>query len=62
MVEALSIVTLVTVIITGCTQLVQMYIDYKVHQKQGHTDVYSTRQFQSNCCSTIELSDDQVAE
>lgn len=32
------------------TQVVQIYLDYKAHQQQGH-DYFKS--FSSNCCTTI---------
>jgi hypothetical protein len=57
--EPLSIITLVTVIITGVTQFVQIVLDYRLASKQGHSDLYKV--YQSECCNfsccTTEDSD-----
>lgn len=50
--DPITIITLVTVIITGISQIVQIYFDYKLaeHQQAGH--VYKV--YESNCCNTIQ--------
>jgi hypothetical protein len=54
-IDPITICTLVGVIITGITQIVQLYFDYKVaeHQQAGH--VYKV--YESNCCSSIKEND-----
>jgi hypothetical protein len=49
--EAITIATLVTVIITGVTQIAQLYFDYKLAEHQNSTHIYKVHE--SNCCSTV---------
>lgn len=55
MIDPITITTLVTVIFTSLTQVIQLYFDYKVNRKQGHDDVYKV--YESNCCNTELQSD-----
>jgi hypothetical protein len=50
--EAVTIATLVTVIITEVTQIVQLYFDYKRDQHSNSAQIYKI--YESNCCSTIQ--------
>jgi hypothetical protein len=50
--EAITIATLVTVIITGVTQIAQLYFDYKRDQHSNSAHIYKV--YKSNCCSTIQ--------
>jgi hypothetical protein len=54
-IDPITISTLVAVIFTGITQLVQLYFDYKLaeHQQVGH--VYKV--YESNCCSSMKDKD-----
>jgi hypothetical protein len=52
MIDPITIATLVTVIVTGISQIIQLYFDYKLSDKQGHASIY--RVYESNCCSSIK--------
>lgn len=54
--DPVTIVTLVTVIITAGTQLVQMYFDYKHHELEGHSSIYRPITLQSSCCSDVNTN------
>jgi hypothetical protein len=51
MVEVISIITLVTVIITGVAQIIQSYFDYKQTKAMGHVDEVYDYTIQSSCCN-----------
>jgi hypothetical protein len=50
--EAVTIATLVTVIITGVTQIAQLYFDYKLAKHSNSAQIYKV--YESNCCSIIQ--------
>jgi hypothetical protein len=55
MIDPLTVATLVTVILTGITQLAQLYFDYKRDKHQNSSHIYKL--YKSNCCSTITEDD-----
>jgi len=50
MIDPVTITILVTTIVASFAQALQMYLDYKKAQAQGH-DIYQ-KTFVSSCCST----------
>ena len=55
--EAITIATLVTVIITGITQIIQVYFDYKLAEHQNSSHIYKV--YESACCSTTIQQDEK---
>lgn len=53
--DPITIATLITVVFTGVSQLIQIYFDYRLTTKQGHNDIYKV--YESNCCVTVQDSD-----
>jgi hypothetical protein len=51
-IDPITITTLVTVIITGVSQLIQIYFDYKRDQHSNSAQIYKV--YESNCCSTVQ--------
>jgi hypothetical protein len=51
-IDLIKIATLVTVIVTGVTQLIQIYFDYKRDQHSNSAQIYKV--YESNCCSTVK--------
>lgn len=47
--EPISVITLITVIITGITQGIQLFLDYRLAQHQGNANAY--RVYESECFS-----------
>lgn len=57
--DPLTIITLVTVIITGLFQVVQSYLDYKRDKLNNHTQLYESKTYSSNCCNINVESDNE---
>ena len=53
--EVVVIINLVTTVIVGLTQAIQMYIDYKRDKINNHDSLYEVKAYNSNCCNiTLE--------
>lgn len=59
MVEPITIVTLVTVIITGVFQIVQSYLDFQRDKLNNHNELYETKTYSSSCCNINVESDNE---
>jgi hypothetical protein len=55
MTDPITIITLVTVIITGISQIAQLYFDYKRDEHSNSSHIY--KEYKSNCCSTVKEDD-----
>jgi hypothetical protein len=55
-IDPITIATLVTVIITEVTQLIQIYFDYKRDEHNNSAHIYKV--YESNCCTTIKQDGD----